>query len=101
MGGTKRPESNSPANLVTLCGSAVSGCHGFVESHRVKALDWGYIVHRIDDPATVPVLTAGGWVRYDHDACRSYIDAPDGEPTPTEQYLRYARDIRTGTTTGA
>lgn len=62
-GGTKLAASNSPANLVTLCGSGTTGCHGKVESNRLAAIEEGLIVRRGTDPATVPVFYArtGEW----------------------------------------
>lgn len=54
-GGTRDPEANTPPRLLLLCGSAVSGCHGLIESQRVMAKDNGWLVPRPTDPATVPV----------------------------------------------
>lgn len=95
MGGTKRPESNSPANLLTLCGSGVTGCHGFVESNRELAYDWGYLVHRIDNPADVPVLTRNGWVLFDDAGGKTYRD-----DSRNLAEIKDALDVRLGTTTG-
>jgi hypothetical protein len=44
-GGSSRPEINSPANLVTLCGSATSpgGCHIAAESRaQIDARSYGF-----------------------------------------------------------
>lgn len=66
--------SNRLSNLILLCGSATTGCHGYIESHRGEAYDphQGWLVRRDVDPATVPILCArrglilldndGGWV---------------------------------------
>ena len=64
MGGTRRPEVNSPSNLIPLCGSGVTGCHGFVESHRAEALDAGWLVSRHTDPAKKALLVnhSSRWV---------------------------------------
>jgi hypothetical protein len=68
MGGTRNPEVNLPANLLTLCGSGTTGCHGWLESHRVKANEWGYLIRRgTASPSFEPVLTADGWRRFDND----------------------------------
>ncbi len=59
MGGTKTRES--PANLLLLCGSGTTGCHGYVESHRSEAETNGYIVrHSIAQVEDVPVATHAG-----------------------------------------
>lgn len=55
MGGTDDPAVNSPANLLLLCGTGTSGCHGLVESQRAMAVTNGWLVPRPTDPATVPV----------------------------------------------
>lgn len=67
MGGTKRPESNLPANLLTLCGSGTTGCHGWVESHRIDAINAGFIVGQTIDPEAIPVETWRGpaWLSND------------------------------------
>lgn len=54
-GGSSRPEVNSPANVLLLCGSGVTGCHGFIESHRAMAESEGWLVRHGFDPAEVPV----------------------------------------------
>lgn len=61
MGGSSRPEVNSPANLLLLCGDATTpgGCHGHVESNRAAAYASGWLVRASADPATVPVLLEG------------------------------------------
>lgn len=61
MGGSKDPLLSLPCNLITLCGSGTTGCHGWVESHRDAAARFGYLVPRGVDPATVPVMYADGY----------------------------------------
>lgn len=60
MGGSTVAWINSPANLLLLCGSGTTGCHGHVESHRAEAYENGWLISGRRDPATVPVLLAGG-----------------------------------------
>lgn len=77
-GGTSRQEVNSPASLIALCGSGVTGCHGRVEKREGEDERRGYWVRRDRDgkpvnPALVPVKHAthgwvllddqGGWIR--------------------------------------
>lgn len=62
MGGTKDPMINSPANLLLLCGSGTEGCHGWIEWNRAAAYDAGLLVHRYDDPASMPVRLVYGMV---------------------------------------
>lgn len=46
MGGSTLWWINLPANLVLLCGSGTTGCHGFVESHREHGEERGFLVRR-------------------------------------------------------
>ena len=55
MGGTDRPELNQPQNLLSLCGSGTTGCHGYIESNRQGAYEKGWIVLRDHDPAETKV----------------------------------------------
>lgn len=51
MGGDRRPETHSPANLVLLHGHGTAGCHHEVETHRADAINRGLLLHRSDNPA--------------------------------------------------
>lgn len=65
MGGSRRPELNTPANLLVVCGSGTTGCHGRIESNRTQAYADGLLLHDGVDPAAVSVVLAGpdGWPR--------------------------------------
>src|SRR5262245_49805136 len=56
LGGSSRPDTNSPANLLALCPS----CHAHIESHRAEALTNGWLVLQLTDPASVAVLVEDG-----------------------------------------
>lgn len=60
-GGTRRPETNQPANLVRLC----LRHHDWVESNRTAALDMGMLLHDREVPTVVPVRAIYGWVLLD------------------------------------
>ncbi|MFY1595426.1 HNH endonuclease [Micromonospora sp. WMMD737] len=70
-GGTRRPDTNQAHNLILLCGSATTGCHGWVESNRDAARHGGWAIRQPDNPALMPVDHAlhgrvwldadGGW----------------------------------------
>lgn len=64
MGGTRWPGINLPSNLLTLCGSGTTGCHGWVEAHPAwsKAHGWSVPTWQADEVVTVPVWTWRGWV---------------------------------------
>lgn len=55
MGGSVRLDTNLPQNLVTLCGSATTGCHGWVETHREAAQDAGWTIRQGEDPLLIAV----------------------------------------------
>jgi hypothetical protein len=46
-GGTKRAWVNEPANLLLVCGSGTTGCHGWIESNRTTATPQGLLISSI------------------------------------------------------
>lgn len=67
MGGVGRADSDfarqiaSITNGVAICGSGVTGCHGWAEKYRAIAEDHGYIVRRgIDTPAGTRIKRLDG-----------------------------------------
>jgi hypothetical protein len=56
MGGSRKVHVNAAANLMLLCGSGTTGCHGWVESHRREAVTWGLLVPRPGLPSVTPVF---------------------------------------------
>lgn len=85
MGGSRDPETDQPANLLTLCGSGTTGCHGAVEAHRIIAGNDGYLLPQGTRPADRPVLTHRGWIRLDNqggwrEASGRLDTTPDKEP---------------------
>lgn len=55
-----------PSNVVTVCGSGTTGCHGRIESERAAHKTLGWILPKLNpdiDPETEPVFTHEyGWV---------------------------------------
>jgi hypothetical protein len=64
MGGTNDPRINGMANLLTLCGTGTTGCHGYIESHRDEARETGYLLRSVEDAPTTPVLAFVGWLTF-------------------------------------
>lgn len=60
MGGTSRPEINSPANLLLVCDGRPNSCHPWIEANRAAAYEFGLLVRATGDPAKVPVVLEGG-----------------------------------------
>ena len=59
MGGTRDPRSSDPRNLVSVCGSGVTGCHGWIESHRDQARAAGWLLRSLDELDS-PLITPLG-----------------------------------------
>jgi hypothetical protein len=54
------------SNLITLCGSGTTGCHGWVHSHPQSATDAGWIVSKFrkqQDTPDIPVTYAAAGER--------------------------------------
>lgn len=50
------------SNLLLLCGSGCTGCHGYVTEHPADSYEHGWSVRSTADPALIPVLYRGRWV---------------------------------------
>lgn len=67
------------SNIVKICGSGTTGCHGWVESHREDAETLGWILPKLNpdiDPETEPLFTIDGWVLFDDAGGVTPCDAP-------------------------
>ena len=88
QGGTHGAESdriNQPSWLLCLCGSGVTGCHGWVESNRAKARVLGYLIPHNGAPLdaeAVPVRTLAGWRRFPNDGSPSVSCDPPSDAPP-------------------
>lgn len=77
MGGSRDPRLNRTSNLITICGSGTTGCHGAIEGPlRAMAYREGWLLQRSSDPCAVPVLIERGsrYVYLTDDG--RYVDAP-------------------------
>lgn len=59
-GGSSDPLRNAPSNLLTVCGTGTTGCHGWIGSSPEESYDAGWMVslNSRQDPADVPVIHA-------------------------------------------
>mgnify|MGYP002652428084 CR=1 FL=1 len=73
MGGTSDPTVNLPSNGIVLCGSGTTGCHGWVESHREEAHEYGWSIPWWVDATAYPVRYPDG---------HSYYLTDDGRKVP-------------------
>lgn len=55
MGGTVREDTNEPQNGLLLCGSANTGCHGYVERFRDEAREHGWAIRQNQNPLSMIV----------------------------------------------
>lgn len=54
MGGSKNESLHKSANLIVLCGSGTSGCHGWVESNRSEARKLGFLIQKVESAEEIP-----------------------------------------------
>jgi hypothetical protein len=73
-GGSRDPLKNSPANLITACGSPLTGCHGRFERYLPDDNRLGYWLRSSQDPAKTPVWHwEWGWVLLGHDGAVTQV----------------------------
>lgn len=53
-------ERHLPSNLITVCGSGTTGCHGEIHADPRASYARGWMVHSYSDPLTTPVDTCHG-----------------------------------------
>lgn len=66
MGGRKA--ADTPSNLILLCGSGSTGCHGYAHARPATSYRFGYLVRSTACPSSAPIWVAGReWVLLDDD----------------------------------
>lgn len=65
-------------NLMWLCGSGTTGCHGWVTENPERSQQRGWSVSGYRDPATVPVKRRGEWVMLFSDGDLVTVPEPAG-----------------------
>lgn len=73
MGGSKDPDTGSPANGLWVH----PACHAKIESNREESLEAGYLVRQGVDPTAVPVKIGISWYLLDHQGGRTRISNPE------------------------
>ncbi|PLS26010.1 HNH endonuclease [Bifidobacterium parmae] len=76
-------ELHEASNLVSLCGTGTTGCHGWVHSHIERAKALGYLIPATDPrpPHEAPVYTSRhGWQLLDTDGQATPCPPPDRQP---------------------
>ena len=82
LGGSKASYINEAVNLLALCGSGTTGCHGEVESNRARAYELGLLVHRGYYPENVPYFDKMGHWWLLHEDTKIAIEFPFPHTTP-------------------
>ena len=57
---SSKQEVHLPQNLIVLCGSGTTGCHGWVHANPAESYEQGWLVRSWQSPEEVPVRYAGG-----------------------------------------
>lgn len=79
-------DADTVQNLVLLCGSGTTGCHGWAHHNRAAAADTGWVVSQHADPSEIPMITVGGLWRIELH--------PDGTKTETRRDPIWSRHHR-------
>jgi len=86
MGGSRLAWKNLPANLLVACGSATTGCHSVIESHRSGAVAAGWLILHRADPQTVAVLLRREvWVYLDNSGAVRSAPLPSLTPVGADE----------------
>ena len=75
MGGSKDSTLHLPANLIVLCGTGTSGCHGWVEANRNEARRLGLLIQKVESAEEIPFQDKSQvWWRIDNNGQKTRLD---------------------------
>ncbi len=81
MGGSKNEMLHEMANLIVLCGTGTSGCHGWIESNRAVARELGYLIQKIESAEEIPFQGKSGlWFKIDNKGQKTQLDMKWSNP---------------------
>jgi hypothetical protein len=72
------------SNLIHVCGSGTTGCHGYIHAHPTESYACGWSVRQANTPREMPALLTGPygprymWLHDDGTTAFAYIAAPFG-----------------------
>lgn len=85
------PGLHEAANLIDLCGSGTTGCHGWVHAHPAEAYRYGLLVHSWREPSEVPVPSRRwGWVWLSDDGTARPLTPPERESWLSQSVLKWS-----------
>lgn len=91
MGGTRQPWVDEPPNLLAICGTGTTGCHGLIESYRERAYEHGWLLRHGWTPDQTPFADLRGyWWLLEGDR-KLQITTPF--PAPNPRSIRQDRGI--------
>lgn len=71
-------ELHQPSNLISLCGTGTTGCHGWIHAHPAQARAYGWLLQAGDNTTETPVYTRRhGWILLDDDGDWTHCPPPD------------------------
>ena len=77
-------EVHNPSNLILLCGTGTTGCHGWVHAHPAEACRYGWMVRSYREVWDIAVLSKKhGWIFLDDDG--GWIHVEDEEDLETNE----------------
>jgi hypothetical protein len=81
--GTPPEEFDRVENIVVLCGTGTTGCHGWAHAERTASHEAGWTCWTWEDPAVRPCLTlVGTMVMFLEDGTKVVDEIPEIPPTP-------------------
>ena len=80
MGGSRDPRINDPRNIVLLCGSGVTGCHGWIEHHPEQGRQEGWLIDTLEEAQLDRPMAdiAGRWFQLTKEGGRVGHPGPSG-----------------------
>ncbi|UXE05210.1 HNH endonuclease [Arthrobacter phage Jamun] len=97
MGGSRRRETDQAANLVLVCGTGTTECHGWIEAQPAQAIARGFRIAAGATPSRVPLMdwTGREWLLQDdgtkEPAPPAGLGAPESPLVYSEPPLVYSR----------
>lgn len=66
------------SNLILLCGSGTTGCHGYVHAHPEESYIKGWLVSGDADPALIPIWSMiwRSWILLRNDLTVQLVEPP-------------------------
>jgi hypothetical protein len=83
MGGNKAAWINELPNLLAICGSGTTGCHGLIESYRSRGYEHGWLLSHGWIPEQTPFADLRGHWWLLHGDLKLPITTPFDSPNPS------------------